>query len=741
MWDEVSHYELRNILHHLLYAEEWDAYERVLLQSDFLEEFITRNGYGLMLDTLESTVVLCRAHPRILENTQNLLQVLNRETGSLDGWQKNEKNHSFFDQVTCSAQLFDVSLALEKSESANQRIHFRVRWKEMSGDEAVRILMPGKRRAVGWDSYDAGWMLPQTTIHIDTAKDVLQTQTSCAYHYGFRDYEYTYYRRDYSLHKCTLLKEYPLVVVSEPYPGNARGPSEILLPEKPWRHRPLTKKLETKIKKHLFASGVDRKAELLVRVLAHSCNTDDLLLDISIKDPSSNKYTHEPFYHLYDPATDNLIFSAVSSKIYLSSTPTKEMVALNQLLYLFYTDSNDDLVRMQVSPRNNRASLFERITSSDADPLCKHLLLVRSATVDVHTVSDGSLVKQVALDEGVWSFNIQSVLCKDGSRFAICIDKMVTQYAIPNAFSQAFEIERHNNHFVLSADLKYYVSGRKVYELGLPTPISTCAVDIEVAPHYQTPKCYISYNNNLYIEKGDYVISTWNLQTGRSIASFYSQLNHWQDSGHLVGYDVSPDERFIISANNGKEILVWDLWNLDQQAGYPHWRLNNLGMMNDIQTVKFFNGGYWILVVTQDQQVYVCSFESDAKILASIRLHQMPQSVHAPVFSKMVIATFSDGSVICYEISADIPGTSVQENGVRFRFNVGHASSVEVTGSFNDWQRLPLIKVEDDWWQLYVPLEKGRYEYKYVIDGSQWQLDPYMCSLPTPFGFNSYVDI
>ena len=741
MWDELTDYELRNVLHHLVYAEEWQAYENVLLQSDFLEEFITRSGYGLLLDTLGSTVAISIGHPDALANTQNLLQVLNREAGSLDGWQKNKKKHSFFDQVTCSAMLFDVPLTLKRSASKKHKIHFSVRWKEINREEAVRILMPGKRRAVGWDTYDAGWMLPHTTIHIDIAKDLLQTQTCCAYHYGFSDYEYTYYRRDYSLLKCTLSKEYPLVVVSEAYPGNARGPSEILLPEKSQNIIPHSKKLETKIKKHLVARGMDRKAELLMHVLAASCNTDHLLLEINTKNLSSKHFTHEPFYHLYNTSDDTLELSAVSSDIYLRSASAKELVALNQHLYLFYTDSNDDVIRIAVSRMNDHARLLEKIISSDADPVCRYLLLVHSDSVEVRTLKDGSPVRQVSLKEGLSAFHVHSLLCKEGSQFTICMDKMMTRYSLQTDFSEAFEIERHNKDFILSRDLKYYVTGRQVYEFGSPTPIVTLIVDIEVAPDYQRQKCYISYYNNLYIEKSHYLICVWNLKTGRSIASFCSELNHWEDSGHLVGYDLSPDERFIISANDGKEIIVWDLWSLDKEARLPHWRLKGLGVMKDIQTVRFFNGGYWILAVTQDQQLYVCSFKSDAKILGSIRLPQIPESVHAPLFSKTVIATFSDGSLICYEISENTPGTRVQENGVLFRLNIAHASSVEIAGSFNDWQRVPLINIDNDWWQLYVHLEQGRYEYKYYIDGSRWELDPVMCSLPTPFGFNSYVDV
>ncbi len=50
---------------------------------------------------------------------------------------------------------------------------------------------------------------------------------------------------------------------------------------------------------------------------------------------------------------------------------------------------------------------------------------------------------------------------------------------------------------------------------------------------------------------------------------------------------------------------------------------------------------------------------------------------------------------------------------------------VHVVGSFNDWDEAKgrMSKSKSGEWRKRVPLQPGRYEYKFVVDG-QWQADP-----------------
>jgi hypothetical protein len=55
------------------------------------------------------------------------------------------------------------------------------------------------------------------------------------------------------------------------------------------------------------------------------------------------------------------------------------------------------------------------------------------------------------------------------------------------------------------------------------------------------------------------------------------------------------------------------------------------------------------------------------------------------------------------------------------------ASTVEAAGDFNGWNpsRTPLEPVAGGAWAVTVPLEPGRYEYMFVVDGTQWVADPF----------------
>ena len=55
------------------------------------------------------------------------------------------------------------------------------------------------------------------------------------------------------------------------------------------------------------------------------------------------------------------------------------------------------------------------------------------------------------------------------------------------------------------------------------------------------------------------------------------------------------------------------------------------------------------------------------------------------------------------------------------------AQTVGVAGDFNGWDPLqtPLVATTGGAWTVTLPLEPGRYEYMFVIDGTQWVADPF----------------
>ncbi len=69
------------------------------------------------------------------------------------------------------------------------------------------------------------------------------------------------------------------------------------------------------------------------------------------------------------------------------------------------------------------------------------------------------------------------------------------------------------------------------------------------------------------------------------------------------------------------------------------------------------------------------------------------------------------------------------EGGILFSYRGSHGTkSVHLAGEFNGWdmQATPMSDEDGDGlWRIWYPLRSGRrYEYKFVIDGSQWVTDP-----------------
>ncbi len=53
------------------------------------------------------------------------------------------------------------------------------------------------------------------------------------------------------------------------------------------------------------------------------------------------------------------------------------------------------------------------------------------------------------------------------------------------------------------------------------------------------------------------------------------------------------------------------------------------------------------------------------------------------------------------------------------------ATAVAVVGEFNDWnvEKHPLRQREDGSWHITLNLAPGKYQYKFVIDGTRWEDD------------------
>jgi hypothetical protein len=94
---------------------------------------------------------------------------------------------------------------------------------------------------------------------------------------------------------------------------------------------------------------------------------------------------------------------------------------------------------------------------------------------------------------------------------------------------------------------------------------------------------------------------------------------------------------------------------------------------------------------------------------------------------------------------ADFYGVRQLEDAVMFVTLYPRASSVQIAGDFNNWQPdgTPLKKVgANGAWQIKLPMNKGKYRYRLVVDG-QWQQDPYNeATESNPYGeLNSILEV
>jgi 1,4-alpha-glucan branching enzyme len=64
--------------------------------------------------------------------------------------------------------------------------------------------------------------------------------------------------------------------------------------------------------------------------------------------------------------------------------------------------------------------------------------------------------------------------------------------------------------------------------------------------------------------------------------------------------------------------------------------------------------------------------------------------------------------------------------GWRFSYADPSASSVHLAGDFNEWSTSAnaLEKGEGGVWYVVIPLDGGTYQYKFVINGTDWKTDP-----------------
>jgi 1,4-alpha-glucan branching enzyme len=113
------------------------------------------------------------------------------------------------------------------------------------------------------------------------------------------------------------------------------------------------------------------------------------------------------------------------------------------------------------------------------------------------------------------------------------------------------------------------------------------------------------------------------------------------------------------------------------------------------------NGSEWKMDPANPQTKIVGDVENSALVVGAV----------APAVAAPAVAT---------------PTVAPAGEGVVFRYTDPNARSVSVAGEFNRWNTMANPMSKDAWgnWTVAIPLPPGRYQYKFVVNGSDWKTDP-----------------
>lgn len=152
----------------------------------------------------------------------------------------------------------------------------------------------------------------------------------------------------------------------------------------------------------------------------------------------------------------------------------------------------------------------------------------------------------------------------------------------------------------------------------------------------------------------------------------------------------------------------------------------------------------WIDAVSRElRQPVALSDDFDRRVMARLRRSSRVRrtSVRGLLRAAAVAAAFAAtaGAVwmasqmpVASESAAVVPDTGAAEP-IQFVVVAPDAAEVSLVGDFNNWDAAatPMHRESAGGiWAVTVPLSTGRYQYAFVVDGTEWRLDPLAPAAP-----------
>jgi len=132
------------------------------------------------------------------------------------------------------------------------------------------------------------------------------------------------------------------------------------------------------------------------------------------------------------------------------------------------------------------------------------------------------------------------------------------------------------------------------------------------------------------------------------------------------------------------------------------------------------------------------AFAVAAGIAAVVALSQTALAKHRTVPPAPITSVATTSAVAATRTVAQHDTTYI----VRFIFLAPSARSVALVGDFNNWNRhaTPLRASGEGAWTVSVPLQPGKHEYAFVLDGQHWSADPHAAfKVADDFGTESSI--
>ncbi|QTA38639.1 hypothetical protein JYK00_03780 [Thermosipho ferrireducens] len=200
----------------------------------------------------------------------------------------------------------------------------------------------------------------------------------------------------------------------------------------------------------------------------------------------------------------------------------------------------------------------------------------------------------------------------------------------------------------------------------------------------------VAYFSAVFVENGKVVFTFSDPEAANaSVVYLAGTFNNWNPKGLAMKF-VDGVWRAELELKPGtyqyKYVINGTNWKEDPEA--PGYTDDGFGGKNGIFTLVE-KGGKLLVVGEQAQKVDKSNYEINEK------------------FDKSKLYVDEEGYVV-------------------IRFYAPDAEYVTVAGSFNDWNMdaNECYDIGDGWWEAVLELDPGIYQYKFVVNGSEWITDP-----------------